>query len=115
VTANLGADLAKRGRRVLLMISTAGQPHVSRSTRRTSGTPSCGGADDAALVRLVQLVALGQALQDLVTTPPRVNAQLGRHGGRLDLIASDLGLVDVELDLAAGLGVPGIRPSAPTM
>ena len=35
-------------------------------------------------------------------TPPRVNSVLER--GRLDLISSDLRLVDVELDLAHGLG-----------
>jgi chromosome partitioning protein len=33
-----------------------------------------------------------------------VNAVVGPRGGRLDLISSHLGLVDVELDLAASLG-----------
>jgi chromosome partitioning protein len=105
VTANLGADLAKRGRRVLL-IDLDPQASLTFSFYTADEWDS--------LLRPARTMLHWydsynwspsvKPLQDLVTTPPRVNAQLGRHGGRLDLIASDLGLVDVELDLAAGLG-----------
>jgi chromosome partitioning protein len=43
-----------------------------------------------------------KGLTDYIVSPPAVNDRLER--GRLDLIGSDLRLVDVELDLAHGLG-----------
>lgn len=105
VTANLGADLANRGRRVLLIDL---DPQASL-------TFSFYAADEwDAQLRPAKTVLhwydsfnwsqSQKPLRDMVTVPPRINARLGDRGGRLDLIASDLGLVDVELDLAAGLG-----------
>jgi chromosome partitioning protein len=42
-------------------------------------------------------------LRDLVLTPPRVNDVLKRHLGQLDMIASHLGLIDIDLQLALAL------------
>ena len=36
--------------------------------------------------------------------PPRVNERVREQGGRLDLIPSHLGLIDIDLDLAAHVG-----------
>jgi chromosome partitioning protein len=44
------------------------------------------------------------SLADLVVTPERVNKALKNTGGRLDLISSHLGLIDIDLELAARLG-----------
>ncbi len=41
------------------------------------------------------------SLPELVLTPPRVNEHLADSGGRLDLIASHLGLIDIDLQLGA--------------
>jgi chromosome partitioning protein len=43
------------------------------------------------------------SLADLVVTPERVNKVLENTGGRLDLISSHLGLIDIDLELAARL------------
>lgn len=105
VTANLGADLANRGRRVLL-VDLDPQSSLTFSFYRAE--------EWDAQLRPSRTVlhwydsyhwsSAVKPLQDFITTPPRVNEVVGRNGGQLDLIASDLGLVDVELDLAAGLG-----------
>jgi chromosome partitioning protein len=39
-----------------------------------------------------------------VVSPPDVNGAAAGNGGRLDLLASHLGLIEVDLDLAASLG-----------
>ena len=43
-------------------------------------------------------------LDDLVLTPPRVNEKVKSNAGQLDLISSHLGLIDIDLELAARLG-----------
>jgi chromosome partitioning protein len=44
------------------------------------------------------------SLADLVVTPERVNKVLKNTAGQLDLISSHLGLIDIDLELAARLG-----------
>jgi len=105
VTANLGADLAYRGRQVLL-VDLDPQASLTFSFYEADYWDSRLRPSKTMLhwYDSYNWSPSVRPLWDLVTTPPRVNARLGKHGGRLDLIASDLGLVDVELDLAAGLG-----------
>lgn len=105
VTANLGADLAYRGRRVLL-IDLDPQASLTFSFY-TADEWDAQLRPSKTVLHWYDSYNWSQsikALQDLVTTPPKVNTLVCGQGGRLDLIASDLGLVDVELDLAAGLG-----------
>jgi chromosome partitioning protein len=102
LTANLGAGLAARGRKVLLMdLDSQGSLTVSFFTQsewtdelmpsRTIKQWYDGiGTDDAA-----------ESLGPAVSTPPRVRAQLG--SGTLDLIAAHRDLADLDTALAAEL------------
>lgn len=101
VTANLGADIAARGGKVLL-IDLDPQASLTFSFYRPQEWEK----------HLAERTAMhwyashngagpGRKLEEFVATPPQVNEVVK---GRLDLIASHLRLVDVELDLAAALG-----------
>ena len=101
VTANLGADIASRGGKVLL-IDLDPQASLTFSFYRPQEWEQ----------RLAQRTAMHwyeshcysgprRGLAEIVATPPQVNAVVK---GRLDVIPSHLRLVDVELDLAATLG-----------
>ncbi len=105
VTANLGADLASRGWTVLL-IDLDPQASLTFSFYRADEWERELAPDRTILhwYDSVNWARTVRALGDLVVTPPRVNAKVASRHGRLDLIASHLKLVDVELDLAAGLG-----------
>jgi chromosome partitioning protein len=99
VTANLGADIARRGRKVLLIDL---DPQASLTF---SFYPPSEWDPDATIYRWYESYIMSgkvKSLAEFVVTPPGVSAALDR--GRLDLIGSDLRLVDVELDLAHGLG-----------
>jgi chromosome partitioning protein len=105
VAANLGAELAHRGRTVLLVdmdpqasltLSFYGSDELDRDF-----------ADGGTILHWFQSSVDTQAptdLRDYVVSPPRVNDLVRAGGGRLDLIASHLGLIDVDLDLAAYVG-----------
>ncbi len=99
MTANLGAEIANRGGKVLL-IDLDPQASLTFSFYRPDEWDP-----DRTILRWYESYIMSgtpKSLEDLVLTPPRVNGVLER--GRLDLISSDLRLVDVELDLAHGLG-----------
>jgi chromosome partitioning protein len=105
VAANLGAELANRGRRVLLIdmdpqasltLSFYGSDELAKEF-----------TDSGTLLHWFSAFLDDQSpepLRDYVVSPPRVNEAVRRHGGRLDLIPSHLGLIDVDLDLAAHVG-----------
>ncbi|MEV4144580.1 ParA family protein [Amycolatopsis sp. NPDC049691] len=105
LTANLGAVAARRGLRVLLIdldpqtnltfsfYSIDEWHHQLKDTGRT-------------IKRWYEdeLPGRDTPLADLVVTPERINAVLGGAGGCVDLISSHLGLIDIDLELAARLG-----------
>lgn len=105
ITANLGADLAARGHRVLLIdldpqasltLSFYGAEEFDRTF-----------ADGGTVLHWFKSWIDAQEpadLHDFVVTPPRVNQLVRAAGGQVDLIASHLGLIDIDLDLAAFVG-----------
>lgn len=104
LTANLGAVAANRGFRVLLL-------DLDPQTNLTFSFYSI----DEWHSELRENLTIRQwydsdmpgrdiGLSELVVTPEKVNAVLAEPGGRLDLIASHLGLIDIDLELAARLG-----------
>ncbi|MFY1700733.1 ParA family protein [Micromonospora sp. WMMA1923] len=113
ITANLGAELAARGRRVLLIDL---DPQASLTF---SFYPAAQWEAELAYERTV-LQWFGSVLADeptaalhpYVLTPEPANALLP-GAGRLDLIASHLQLVDVDLDLAAALGGSRFQHGSP--
>jgi len=114
VAANLGAELAYRGQRVLLLdmdpqasltLSFYGSDELDRDF-----------ADSGTILHWFQSFIDTQRpadLADFVVSPPRVNDLVRPRGGRLDLIASHLGLIDVDLDLAAYVGGSRFQVSSP--
>lgn len=105
LTANIGAELANRGRTVLLIdldpqasltfsFFTAQQWHTELQDERT-------------ILQWIGPLLSGDdplPLADFVLTPAAANDLIQATGGRLDLIASHLGLIDADQDLAAELG-----------
>lgn len=106
LTANIGAELAHRGRTVLLLDL---DPQASLTfSFVTADQWEAEFLDDRTIVQWIGSRLAGDAepvqLADLVVTPQRVNDAVKDSGGRLDLIASHLGLIDADMDLAAELG-----------
>jgi chromosome partitioning protein len=105
VAANLGAEIAHRGRRVLLVDM---DPQSSLTLSFYAADEFAKEfSDSGTLLHWFESVLHDQApqpLQQYVVSPPRVNERVREQGGRLDLIPSHLGLIDVDLDLAAHVG-----------
>lgn len=103
LTANLGAELAWRGKRVLLIDLDAQasltfsfiKPDEWSASYEASGTIKSwfDAYDTGSPIDLV----------DLIKVPPRINAKLGPRG-KLDIVYSHLGLINVDLELATRLG-----------
>lgn len=103
VTANLGAELARRGKRILLLDL---DPQCSLT--HCFYTP----ADYQQKIRPKQTIkhwydsfANGiprASLAEFLVTPRHVNYEIGDSGGRLDLLASDVLLFKLDLDAARG-------------
>ncbi|WP_433079448.1 ParA family protein [Dactylosporangium sp. CA-052675] len=110
VTANIGAELAARGRKVLL-IDLDPQASLTYSFYRPSDF------DEQPTIRAwFEAFVATRAPEPLfkyVLAPHAVNALVQPLGGNLHLIASQLGLVDADLDLAAGLGGSRFQKSSP--
>jgi chromosome partitioning protein len=104
LTANLGAGLAARGQRVLLIdLDSQASLTVSFFTQNEW-------TDELLPSRTIKHwfdgLGTGDAMEDpspLVSSPPRVLGKLRRNAGHLDLIAAHRDLADVETALAAEL------------
>lgn len=105
ITANIGAELALRGRKVLL-IDLDPQASLTFSFYRVTEWQD-ELAERKTVLRWFESFVANRTvdpLRDYLLTPPVVNELVRPNGGRLDLLASHLGLIEIDLDLAAALG-----------
>lgn len=110
VTANLGSRLAYRGYDVLLIDLDPQASLTFSFIRPVEWTREL--AEKQTIKRWFDEFTAGQGdteLSDLIVTPQETNTHLKHSGGRLDLIASHLGLINVDLELAGQL--VGIGPA----
>jgi chromosome partitioning protein len=104
LTANLGAVAASRGLRVLLLDL---DPQTNLTFSFFSIDDWHDRLKDHRTIRQwyeAEMPGRDVSLADLVVTPERVNGVLKDNAGQLDLISSHLGLIDIDLELAARLG-----------
>ncbi|WP_322001275.1 ParA family protein [Marinobacter alexandrii] len=107
VTANIAAELARRGKRVLLLDMDA-----QASLTFSFITPEYWNdalKDTHTIKNYFDCISQGYApinLSDLIVRPENVNKYLVQFGtsGFIDLISSHLGLINVDLELATLLG-----------
>lgn len=113
LTANIGAELAARGRRVLL-VDLDPQASLSFSFYGVEEWAEQF-ATDRTILQWYESFVRGapDPLAKYVVTPPTVNAAVREAGGQLDLVTSHLGLVELDLDLAALVGGARFRSSSP--
>ncbi len=104
VTANLGAELAFRGYQVLLIDLDPQASLTFSFFRPPEWTRDL--AEKLTIKRWFDEFITGQGdteLSDLIVTPSNVKEYLKDPNGKLDLIASHLGLINVDLHLAPQL------------
>lgn len=118
VTANLAGELAWRGKKVLL-IDTDAQASLTFSFV-TPDEWDREYKEERTIKSWFDAVVSGTeppSLADFVITPPTVNRVLARQNarndmeGRVDLICSHLGLINVDLELAVLLGGANLTQS----
>jgi len=104
LTANLAAEIANGGYRVL-MIDLDPQANLTFSFYTVDDW-----TNDLRETRTIKrwydgdLPGRDITLDQLILTPGRVNDRVKQSSGQLDLIASHLGLIDIDLQLASRLG-----------
>ena len=118
LTANLGAELAFRGRRVLL-IDLDPQASLTFSFYRPDVWEKELADEHTLLSWYGSVVAPGpiEPLSKYVQTPSEVNRLIQERGntsGQLDLLASHLGLIEVDLDFAYQLGGSRFQSGSPS-
>lgn len=115
LAANLGAELAYRGRTVLL-IDLDPQASLTFSFYHPRIWEQELADDQTILQWFGSVLRPGgnDPLHKYVLTPTAVNELIGQYGpGRLDLVASHLSLMDADLDLAAELGGSRFQHGSP--
>ena len=111
LTANLGAELAYRGSKVLLLdldpqasltfsFVTPDYWHTKLSRKKTIKKWYDSFNEQVSM-----------DLSSIIVTPEKVKRLLGRTEGKLDLIPSDLGLINVDLELATELTAATLKQS----
>lgn len=104
LTANLAAELAFRGKKILLIDMDA------QASLTFSMIPPDDWRDNYADSKTIKSwfdsFESGKqlSLRSIVQSPSRINNRLGRSGGKVDAIYSHLGLINVDLELATKLG-----------
>ncbi len=115
LTANLAAELAFRGKRVLLLDMDAQCSLTFSFISPDEWKSNIGGDGTAGSDKTIKswFDGIGDddletpKLGDLIVPDLKVTKFLGNNGGKIDLIPSHLGLINVDLDLAYMLsGVP---------
>lgn len=106
VTSNIASELAWRGKKVLL-IDTDAQASLTFSFVTPDDWDE-NYKSGKTIKSWFDAISQGQeppTLTDFIITPPAVNRRLANgRGGKIDLICSHLGLINVDLDLALLLG-----------
>lgn len=113
VTANIASELAYRGKKVLL-IDTDAQASLTFSFVTPDDWDKNFKADKTikSWFDAISQSKEPPSLADFVITPPAVNRIVARNGGRIDLICSHLGLINVDLELATllgGVNLPAVK------
>lgn len=105
VTSNLAAELAYRGKKVLL-VDTDAQASLTFSFVKPDVWDTKY-KDTKTIKSWFDAVSQGNEpppLTDFVISPASANVVVKPNGGRIDLICSHLGLINVDLELATLLG-----------
>lgn len=111
VTANLGAELARRGKRVLLVDL---DPQSSLTYSFYAPDMAAGRIPpDRSIKAWYDSFDRGlpnRALSDCVVIPAEVNKKVQQYGGFVGLIPSSMSLIDHELSMLANVGLRGVEP-----
>lgn len=104
LTANLAAELAYRGKKILLLDMDA------QASLTFSMVAPDEWRDKYAATQTIKSWfdsfehGTPISLSSIVNTPSRINQRLGAAGGKIDAIYSHLGLINVDLELATNIG-----------
>ena len=104
-TANIAAELAFKGKRILIIDSDAQASLTFSFVRPDDWDENL--KDKKTIKNWFDAVAEGKEpppLSSLIISPESVNSIVKKNSGKLDLISSHLGLINVDLELATLLG-----------